>query len=127
MRAWMDFSELQITRFRADVALTDVDAQWRPDLDPMRLDSVQGRITQTLTSDREGETQELALTALSMDGPDHLHMPATDLLFRTTDACLQGAAAPMSRRSSSRASRPTASCSATGAGLPGNFPCRPVG
>jgi uncharacterized protein (TIGR02099 family) len=84
MRAWIDFAALQITRLRADVALTGVDAQWRPDLDPMRLDRVQGRITQSRRSDRGGETQELALSGLSMDGPDGLHLPATDLLFRTT-------------------------------------------
>jgi uncharacterized protein (TIGR02099 family) len=104
MRAWMDFSALRITRVRADVALTGVEAQWRPDLDAMRLDSVRGRITQTLTSDREGETQTIALTGLSMDGPEQLHLPPTDLLFRTTRArdAHDGPAAEQSRFEASR-------------------------
>jgi uncharacterized protein (TIGR02099 family) len=95
MRAWMDFTALQITRLRADVALTDVDARLRPDLEPLRLDRVQGRITQTLTSNREGDTQELALIGLSMDGPDQLHLPPTDLLFRTTRTHDSGKAPPV--------------------------------
>jgi uncharacterized protein (TIGR02099 family) len=84
MRAWMDFSQMQVTRLRADVALKDVAAQWRPDLDPMRLDTVQGRITQTLSGDRDSETQEVALTGLRLEGPEDLHLPPSDLLFRTT-------------------------------------------
>ncbi len=103
LRAWLDFSDLQVTRLRADVALTDVNAQWRPDLDPMRLDSVRGRITQSLTSDRQSETQELVLTGLSMDGPDGLHLPSTDLLLRTKRARVPQAA-PGSEQSQFQAS-----------------------
>ena len=84
LRAWIDFSALQLTRLRADVALTDVAAQLRPDLQPLRLDKVQGRVTQTLYSDDNSQTQELALVGLQFDGPDQLHLPATDLLFRET-------------------------------------------
>ncbi|HXW65463.1 MAG TPA: YhdP family protein [Burkholderiaceae bacterium] len=84
LRAWIDFSALQLTRLRADVALTDVAAQLRPDLQPLRLNKVQGRLTQTLYSDDSGQTQELALVGLQLDGPDQLHLPATDLLFRST-------------------------------------------
>jgi len=84
LRAWIDFSALQLTRLRADVALTDVAAQLRPDLQAMRLTSVQGRITQTIWSDEEGDSQEISLAGLRLDGPEKLHLPATDLLFRTT-------------------------------------------
>ena len=84
LRAWIDFSELQLRRLRADVALTDVAAQLRPDLQPLRLDNVQGRITQTLRSDESGDTQEIALTGLQLDGPEGLRLPSTDLLFRNT-------------------------------------------
>ncbi len=84
LRAWIDFSALQLTRLRADVALTDVAAQLRPDLQPLRLSKVQGRLTQTLFSDESGQTQEFALVGLQLDGPDQLHLPATNLLFRST-------------------------------------------
>lgn len=106
MRAWIDFAALQITRLRADVALTGVDAQWRPDLDPMRLDHVQGRITQAIRSDRGGETQELTLSGLSMDGPDGLHLPPTDLVLRTTR--LQAAAGTVTPPPSGSARIPAA-------------------
>jgi len=84
LRAWIDFSALQLTRLRADVALTDVSAQLRPDLQALRLNNVQGRITQTIWSDDDGDSQEISLAGLRLDGPDKLHLPATDLLFRTT-------------------------------------------
>ena len=84
LRAWIDFSALQVTRLRADVALTDVAARLRPDLQPLRLDRVQGRITQTLRSSDTGQTQELELAGLRLEGPDELRLPPTDLLFRNT-------------------------------------------
>jgi uncharacterized protein (TIGR02099 family) len=79
LRAWIDYADQQVTRLRADVALTGVDARWRADLDPMRMDHVQGRVT--LSS--SGDAQELALTGMSMDGPDGLRLPPTDLMLRT--------------------------------------------
>jgi len=100
MRAWMDFAALRVTHLRADVALNGVEALWRPDLDPMRLDQVQGRISQTLTRTRDGETEEIALIGLSLDGPEGMRLPPTDLLFlatRTAGAA-PGAAAPQPSR-----------------------------
>jgi uncharacterized protein (TIGR02099 family) len=91
LRAWLDFSALRVTRLRADVALTGVQAQWRPDLDLMQLDSVRGRITQSLSTSGSLETEELSLTGLSMDGPNELHLPPTDMLLRFTHP-LAGAA-----------------------------------
>jgi uncharacterized protein (TIGR02099 family) len=84
VRAWLDFEALRVTQLRADVALRGVEALWRPDLEPMRLDQVQGRITQTLTTTHQAETQEVALTGLSLDGPEGMRLPPTDLLFRLT-------------------------------------------
>lgn len=81
LRAWIDFDSLQVTRLRADVALEDVGARLRPDLQPLRLKRVQGRITQALTREGSGDINELTLTGLQLDG-DNLHMPPTDLLFR---------------------------------------------
>jgi uncharacterized protein (TIGR02099 family) len=84
LRSWIEFSQGEVTRLRADVALNDVAAQLRPNLEPMRLDLLQGRITQTVWSDGDGDSREVALTGLRLDGPDNLHLPPSDLLYRTT-------------------------------------------
>ena len=86
LRAWVDFSGLDINRLRADVALNDVAAQLRPDLQPLRLQLLEGRVTQSRWTDRDGDTRETALTGLHMEGPEALRLPATDLLFRITQA-----------------------------------------
>jgi uncharacterized protein YhdP len=83
LRAWIDFEALEATRVRADVALDDVAAQLRPDLQSLRLDRVQGRFTRTQSVDGDLATDELALVGLQLDGPQGLHLPPTDLLFRT--------------------------------------------
>lgn len=84
LRAWVDFSGLDINRLRADVAINDIDAQLRPDLQPLRVQRLEGRVTQSRWTDRDGDTRETALTGLHLEGPAGLHLPATDLLFRTT-------------------------------------------
>jgi uncharacterized protein (TIGR02099 family) len=84
LRAWVDFDGLDVKRLRADVALNDVAAQLRPDLQPLRLHVLEGRITQASWTDRDGESRETALTGLHLEGPDGLHLPATDLLLRST-------------------------------------------
>jgi uncharacterized protein (TIGR02099 family) len=93
LRAWIDFSGLDVKRMRADVALNDVAAQLRPDLQPLRLHLLEGRITQASWSDRDGDVREISLTGLRMDGPDQLRLPATDLLLRTTQAPAAGGTA----------------------------------
>ncbi len=82
VRAWIDFSTLQLERLRADLALTEVEARLGPDLQPLRLASVQGRLTQHAWHDAGGDGLEVALTGLTLAGPDELHLPATDLLYR---------------------------------------------
>jgi uncharacterized protein (TIGR02099 family) len=86
LRVWIDFAGLDINRLRADVALNDVAAQLRPDLQPLRLQLLEGRVTQSSWTDRDGDTHETALTGLRMEGADELRLPATNLLFRTTQA-----------------------------------------
>ena len=86
LRAWFDFSGLNINGLRADVALNNVSAQLRPDLQPLRLQLLEGRLTQSSWTDRAGDTRETALTGLHLEGPDQLRLPATNLLFRTTQA-----------------------------------------
>jgi len=94
LRAWVDFDGLNIKRLRADVALNDVAAQLRPDLQPLRLNVLEGRITQASWSDRDGDSRETALTGLHLEGPDGLHLPATDLLLRSTRPPVAAGAAP---------------------------------
>jgi uncharacterized protein (TIGR02099 family) len=105
LRAWVDFDGLDVKRMRADVALNDVAAQLRPDLQPLRLNLLEGRFTQASWSDRDGDTRETALRGLHLEGPDQLHLPATDLLFRTTQPPAGPGAAPPAARLHVEASR----------------------
>ncbi len=84
LRAWIDFQEMHLSRMRADVALTDVRAQLRPELAPLRLNSVQGRITQTISSDPDGDSVEYALNGVQLSAGTDLRLPPTDVVFRTT-------------------------------------------
>jgi len=93
LRAWIDFAALQVTRMRADVALDDISAQLRPDLQALLLDHVQGRFTQSQSQDGDVQTDELALAGLQLEGPQGLHLPPTDLLFRTQRSRAAAAAA----------------------------------
>jgi len=84
LRAWIDFAGARVQRVRADVALNDVAAQLRPDLDPLRLRLLEGRLTQSEWTDGDGQSQEIALSGLHMEGGPDVHLPPTDLLMRTT-------------------------------------------
>ncbi len=103
VRAWIDFSEQQVTRVRADVQLSNVAAQLGPELQPLLLTRLEGRITNTVASDGGEDMHEIALTGLRLDGPEGLHLPETDLLFRTTRK--SGANAPNTVQSLFEASR----------------------
>ncbi len=96
LRAWVDFAGTDLQRVRADVALNDVDGQLRSDLQPLRLQKLEGRITRSQWSDRDGDTQETLFTGLRMEGTGDLRLPPTDLLVRVTQAHadLPGSAAP---------------------------------
>ncbi len=84
IRAWIDFSDLTVERMSADVAMTDVEARLRPDLQPLRLSSLQGRVTQRAWTNAAGSGREIALTQLTFEGPDGLKLAPTDLLYRVT-------------------------------------------
>jgi len=94
LRAWIDFAGARVQRVRADVALTDVAAQLRPDLDPLRLRLLEGRLTQSEWTDGDGQSQEIALSGLHMEGGPDVHLPPTDLLMRTTRGPAAGGAPP---------------------------------
>ena len=45
---WLDFDALKLTQLTADVSLNDVSLRWRPDDNPIRVDTFQARLKQTL-------------------------------------------------------------------------------
>lgn len=57
---WLDFDSLKLTQLTADVSLDDVSMRWRPDDNPIRVDSLQARLRQTL------DRQKLSLSAQDM-------------------------------------------------------------
>jgi uncharacterized protein (TIGR02099 family) len=84
LRAWLDFDALNVQRARADIAFTDVSLLLQSDTAPLRLSSLQGRITQQAWRTGSSQGQDIALTHLAFDGPGHLHLPATDLTYRVS-------------------------------------------
>jgi len=84
IRAWVDFDGPTVQRARADVAFTDVELQLRSDAAPLRLSSLQGRITQQAWRTGSAQGQDIALTHLSLQGPGRLHLPPTDLTYRVS-------------------------------------------
>ena len=59
---WLDFDELKPINLTADVALEDVSIRWRPDSDPIRVQSLQGRLQETLKDDKlTFSTQDLVI------------------------------------------------------------------
>jgi len=84
LRAWVDFNALTVQRTRADLAFTDVDLKLRSDLEPLVLGSLQGRITQQAWNTGSTQGQDITLTQLTLDGPNGLHLPPTDLSYRVS-------------------------------------------
>jgi len=66
LRAWLDFENLQSTRFVADLALADVSVRLASDLEPLQLASVQGRVAQRAWGDALEGGEELTLTRLAL-------------------------------------------------------------
>ena len=84
LRAWVDFNALNVQRARADVALTDVQLRLRSEGAPLRLSSLQGRITQQAWRSASAEGQDIALTHLAFRGAGGLHLPVTDATYRVS-------------------------------------------
>jgi uncharacterized protein (TIGR02099 family) len=78
-RVWLDFSQGHIDHLEADLALNGLNARWRPDLDPMKLDHLEGRVSLTRETHFGTENQSLTLSHLSLDGPDGLHLSPSNL------------------------------------------------
>jgi uncharacterized protein (TIGR02099 family) len=88
VRLWATIERQALEQFTADVALTEVNAQLGSALEPLRLASVQGRITQRQWGTRWRGGHELALTGLALRGAGkdaaELDLPRTDLKLRWT-------------------------------------------
>ena len=69
MRAWIDFSALTVQRARADLAFTDVELRLRSDAPPLRLSSLQGRITQQAWRTGTVQGHDIAFTHLACAAP----------------------------------------------------------
>jgi uncharacterized protein (TIGR02099 family) len=82
LRAWVDFDQMTVQRARADIAFTDVELNLRSDAPPLRLSSLQGRITQQAWRTGSSRGQDISLTHFAFQGPGGLHLPATDLTYR---------------------------------------------
>ncbi len=87
-RLWARIERAQLEELTADLALTDVDAQLGEQLQPLRLASVQGRITQRHWGNARRGGHEVALSGLQLQPaagePASLAVPSTDLKLRWT-------------------------------------------
>jgi uncharacterized protein (TIGR02099 family) len=89
LRAWAGFDATHVTRSTADVALQDVTTRLASDLEPLRLASLQGRITQREWGNlwpvgRGG--QEFALAGMTFSTAAGNTFPPIDLKLRRTRA-----------------------------------------
>jgi uncharacterized protein (TIGR02099 family) len=84
LRAWVDFDALTVQRARADIAFTDVELHLRADAPPLKLSSLQGRITQQAWRTGSSQGQDISLTHLAFQGAEGLHLPPTDVTYRVS-------------------------------------------
>lgn len=84
LRTWIDFDALTVQRARADLAFTDVELRLSQDAAPLRLTSLQGRVTQQAWRTSSAAGQDITLTHLALQGPGRLHLPPTDLTYRVS-------------------------------------------
>jgi uncharacterized protein (TIGR02099 family) len=84
LRTWIDFDALTVQRARMDLAFTDVELSLRSDAPPLRLTSLQGRVTQQAWRTSSAQGQDIALTHLALKEAGGLHLPATDISYRAS-------------------------------------------
>jgi len=68
LRLWANIDEARLTRLVADLALADVDARWSAQTEPLRVRSLQGRLTQREWGNAREGGQEIELGQLTMGG-----------------------------------------------------------
>ncbi|HUN93738.1 MAG TPA: YhdP family protein [Burkholderiaceae bacterium] len=82
LRLWLDFSNLESRRLRADVAATDVDVKLGAELEPLVLASLSGRVTQQPWGGAHEDGQEIQLTHFALEQGERLQIAPTDLTLR---------------------------------------------
>ncbi len=80
LRVWFDFVGTATQHIRADFALAGVDAQLRPDLQPLRLDRVTGTLTASRRRTRDADVREIRISGLHLAG-ESVTLPPTDLVY----------------------------------------------
>ncbi|HEY4039020.1 MAG TPA: DUF3971 domain-containing protein, partial [Burkholderiaceae bacterium] len=99
LRAWVDFDAMTVQRARADIAFTDVELTLRADAAPLRMSSLQGRVTQQAWRTGSAQGQDISFTHFAFQGPGGLHLPATDLTYRV--------ARPLEKSTAAKPTAPT--------------------
>jgi uncharacterized protein (TIGR02099 family) len=96
VRAWATLDRAALTRFTADVALSDVRAVAGADLAPLEVTALRGRFTQLEWGNAFRGGQELQLQGFTLQGAG-LALPPTDLRYRYTrgsDASVESGGEP---------------------------------
>lgn len=87
LRLWADIDQARLTRLTADLALADVDARWSAQTEPLRVRSLQGRLTQREWGNAREGGQEIELGQLTVGGEaGSASAPIGQLRLRTTRA-----------------------------------------
>jgi len=83
-RLWVRFDQAELVQVTADVALKDFDVRFAPDLEPLRMSSCQGRLSQQRWGNANHGGQALAASRLTFTTRDGQVFPPLDLTLRTT-------------------------------------------
>ncbi|HVL77528.1 MAG TPA: YhdP family protein [Noviherbaspirillum sp.] len=95
VRAWLDFERAKVADFTADLGLANVVARLQPDLEPLRLKEVSGRIAlrEEISPGNDDNTptfgtngHAVALTDFSLRTEDGLYLPRTTISESYTPA-----------------------------------------
>ncbi len=78
VRAWVDIQRAQVTGATADIALADMAVRLAPDLEPLQLASVSGRLSGKFAPD----AREFVTQGLAFDTRDGIHWPGGNLSFK---------------------------------------------
>jgi len=83
LRTWVSVDATEIVGATADLALTNVDARLAPDLEPLRLSSFQGRVTQKRWGDAASSGMQIALAGVTFTLANGVNFPPLDFAYRS--------------------------------------------
>jgi uncharacterized protein (TIGR02099 family) len=84
LRAWLRVDAGDVIGVTADLALEDVDARLGADLKPLRMRSLEGRVTQARWGDTARGGRQIGLEGVTFTLADGAQFPPLDLTYRTT-------------------------------------------